>query len=402
MPYYIKVNIDFMKYKIIFLIISAVLILFGLADIIIKGGPLLGIDFSGGIIILAKFKEPVQIADVRSALSKIGLGESIIQHVGKENKEVQIRIRMPQPKKVEGEDSIEKLLNLYSEKVDAALHNYFDKGINKQNKYDLNLIGKDSLKDILINLNPLKASGLDETINERYNDYAEKIINKKLQQGGLFKDFSELDNIEGVPTSIIRLIKNRFYLSNLIIEGTEIVGPHVSKELQTKAFWAVSFALAGMLIYIWVRFELLWGGAAVLCLVHDVLITLGLFTLSNREINLPVIAAFLTLIGYSINDTIVVYDRIRENLNVMRGKPLDVIINKSINQTFSRTILTSLTTLFTVAMLFFFGGKTLNDFSFVIFIGIITGTYSSIYIASVVILLWREYEKKKRLASVKK
>ncbi len=402
MPYYIKVNIDFMKYKTFFLILSSALILFGLVDIAIKGGPLLGIDFSGGIIVLAKFKEPVSTGDVRNALSKIGLGDSIIQHVGKENKEVQIRIRMPKQKKGEGEDAIEKILNTYSKKVNDALHNHFDKGINTENKYDLNQIGKDSLRDFLIKENPFKLSDTSDLLTERYNDYAEKIINKRLELGGIFKDFKELNDIEGVPLSIIKLIKNKFYLSHLIIEGTETVGPHVSKELQTKAFWAVFFALAGMLIYIWIRFELLWGVAAVLCLIHDVLITLGIFTLTNREINLPVIASFLTLIGYSINDTIVVYDRIRENLNVMRGKALDIIINTSINQTLSRTLLTSLTTLFAVAMLFFFGGKTLNDFSFVLFIGIITGTYSSIYIASVIILLWRTYEKKKRMAAVKK
>jgi len=402
MPYYIKVNIDFMKYKKFFLILSSVLILLGLADIFIKGGPLLGIDFSGGIIVLAKFKEPVSTGDVRSALSKIGLGDSIIQHVGKENKEVQIRIRMPKKKKGEGEDSIEKILNIYSKRVNDALHNHFDKGINTENKYDLNQIGRDSLRDFLIKENPFKLSDTNEALIARYNDFAEKIVNKRLERGGIFNDFKELDEIQGVPLSIIKLIKNKFYLSHLIIEGTETVGPHVSKELQTKAFWAVFFALAGMLIYIWIRFELLWGIAAVICLIHDVLITLGIFTLTNREINLPVIASFLTLIGYSINDTIVVYDRIRENLNVMRGKALDIIINTSINQTLSRTLLTSLTTLFAVAMLFFFGGKTLNDFSFVLFVGIITGTYSSIYIASVIILLWRTYEKKKRLEAVKR
>jgi preprotein translocase subunit SecF len=186
------------------------------------------------------------------------------------------------------------------------------------------------------------------------------------------------------------------------MEAVEVVGPHVSEELKNKAFWAVIFALGGMLIYIWIRFEFLWGLAAVICLFHDVMITLGLYTLMNREINLPIIAAFLTLIGFSLNDTIVVYDRIRENINAMKGKSLYQQINISINQTMSRTLLTSLTVFLVTLMLFLFGGKTLNDFSVVMLIGVIVGTYSSIYIASALILIWRTYQKERRKLVVTK
>jgi len=396
MPYYIRANIQFMKNKYLIIAISGCLVLFGILCLIIRGGPILGIDFSGGMMFTIKFNQPEDIGEIRNTLSSLGLGDSVIQSIGNQNNEVQIRVKMPKAPKEKSEASMEQLLNTLSKQVVDALRDKFDHGIDKTNKLDLNMLGADSLKDIFKAKNPLR---LTEENFATYDQYAIKIANKKLELGGIFSSFQPLESIEGLPATLTRFVKEQFYLSTLIVEGVEIVGPHVSQDLQTKAFWATMFALAGMLVYIWVRFEFLWGLSGVLFLFHDVLFTLGLFTLMNREINLPVIAAFLTLIGYSINDTIVVFDRIRENLNVMRGKPLDWLINTSINQTLSRTLLTVLTVFFVAAMLFFFGGKTLNDFSFIVLIGILVGTFSSVA-SSTVILLWRDHERNKKITAI--
>ncbi|MBN2372347.1 protein translocase subunit SecF [bacterium] len=175
------------------------------------------------------------------------------------------------------------------------------------------------------------------------------------------------------------------------IRRVEMVGPKVGKDLREKGIWAIIFASLGILIYVWWRFEFVYSLGAIMALVHDVLVTIGAFSLTNREFTLPVIAALLTIIGYSINDTIVVFDRVRDNNKILRGKPLEEILNTSINETLSRTILTSLTTFFVVFCLFVMGGPVINDFAFALIIGVIVGTYSSIYIASPVALFLHKF-----------
>ncbi len=171
------------------------------------------------------------------------------------------------------------------------------------------------------------------------------------------------------------------------------IGPAIGQELKTKAFWAILLALGVIIIYIWWRFEFRFGVAAIIALAHDVLITLGIFALTGHQITLGVIAALLTIVGYSLNDTIVVFDRIREDMHIMRKSSFPEIMNLSINQTLSRTVLTSLTTLVVVLFLWLFGGQVINNFAFALMIGVIVGTYSSIFIASPVLLLWQKKKK---------
>ena len=173
--------------------------------------------------------------------------------------------------------------------------------------------------------------------------------------------------------------------------NVEIVGPKVGSELRRQAVYVTLYALAGMLIYIAFRFEWVYGAAAVIAVFHDVLITLGLFSLLHFEISLTVIAALLTLVGYSMNDTIVIFDRIRENLRLMRREPFATIVNRSINQTLSRTILTSGLTFLTVLVLFFMGGQVLRSFSFALVVGILVGTYSSFGIAAPLVVAWNHW-----------
>jgi preprotein translocase subunit SecF len=176
------------------------------------------------------------------------------------------------------------------------------------------------------------------------------------------------------------------------IRRVEFVGPQVGRDLQLQALYAVLFGLAGILLYIAVRFDLKGGVAAVIAVFHDVIVCLGALSLTNREFSLPVLAALLTIIGYSVNDTIVAYDRLRENRGKsLRGLTFAQQMNLAVNQTLSRTILTSLTTFFSAAILLFFGGKTLEDFAFVLFVGVITGTYSTTYVAAAIVVDWTNY-----------
>ncbi|MEO0276462.1 MAG: protein translocase subunit SecF [candidate division WOR-3 bacterium] len=194
------------------------------------------------------------------------------------------------------------------------------------------------------------------------------------------------------PDSVIKVFKKNLDY-NVILERTENVGPRIGKELQYKALEAVFIGMVLMLVYIALRFNLKFGIAAVIALFHDVIITLGMMVLLGREITIPLIAAFLTIVGYSINDSIIVSDRIRENLKKIKGSFFE-IANKSINQTLSRTIITSGTTLFVVISLLLLGGPVLRDFSLALFIGIIVGTYSSIFIVAALVCDWER--KKKR------
>ena len=192
------------------------------------------------------------------------------------------------------------------------------------------------------------------------------------------------------------MLKQETVTGPYTIRGFDLVGPKVGKELQTQAFSATLLALLGMLVYVGFRFEFIYGLAAVIAVFHDTIITIGLFSLLDKEVSLTVIAALLTLVGFSMNDTIVVFDRIRENLPQMRREKFDTVVTLSINQTLSRTILTSGLTFLTALALWLFGGQVLNGFSFALVAGIIFGTYSSIFIAAPILIYCREWMEKRR------
>ena len=200
--------------------------------------------------------------------------------------------------------------------------------------------------------------------------------------------------------SVESALTSNYKDSKFEIEQVEIVGPTAGKQLQKQAMLATVYSLIGMLIYLWFRFELIYGVAAVVAVFHDTLITIGAFSLTNKEITLTVIAAILTLIGYSMNDTIVVFDRIRENLGMNRREGLAEVVNRSINQTLSRTVLTSGLTFLTVLSLYLFGGEVLHGFSFALVIGILIGTYSSIAVAAPMLVAYQEWRAKRGKSAV--
>ncbi|OMH41319.1 protein translocase subunit SecF [Desulfurobacterium indicum] len=197
--------------------------------------------------------------------------------------------------------------------------------------------------------------------------------------------------VEEIKTTLMSKLKDKVQILRV-----EMIGPAVGKELKEKGLLAVLYSFIAILIYVAWRFEPVFAVTSVLALIHDALITVGFLMVTGREFNLPVVAAILTVIGYSINDTIVVFDRIRENMQIYKNsKPFEELVNESINQTLSRTIITSLTTFFVVLCLFLFGGSTINNFSFALLVGIITGTYSSIFIASSLVVDWYRIRKRK-------
>ncbi len=202
-------------------------------------------------------------------------------------------------------------------------------------------------------------------------------------------------NHDAAREQIVGALNSNYHGGTATVQSTDIVGPTAGKQLTRQAGWAVLWSLMGMLVYLWFRFEFIYGAAAVIAVFHDTLITIGFFSLLNTEITLTVVAAILTLVGYSMNDTIVVFDRIRENLQTMRRATLSEVVNKSINQTLSRTILTSGLTFLTVLSLFIFGGEVLHGFSLALVIGILIGTYSSIAVAAPMLVAWTDWRASK-------
>jgi preprotein translocase subunit SecF len=263
-------------------------------------------------------------------------------------------------------------------------------GADANGRLDLNNNGAAALADRL--RDPLQTAGVSMS-ETQLQDVAKAITEYRdtPPRSGLITDYNALSGVPGVTSQVISLLRQQTFLSPFTIRSTDVVGPKIGADLQHQAVLAVLYALGGMLVYIAFRFEWIYGVAAVVAVFHDTIITIGLFSLFHKEISLTVVAALLTLVGYSMNDTIVVFDRIRENLKLLRREPLESLINRSVNQTLSRTVLTSGLTLLTALSLLLFGGTVLNGFSFALVVGIIVGTYSSIFVASPILIFWQSF-----------
>ena len=290
-------NIDFVGKRKLALMISAILILIGLASLIVKGGPDYGIDFAGGTLVQVKFSKATDAAEVKKALSGLDLGSPVVQYFGEDQDEFLIRV----------------------EKTSAEL--------------------------------------------------------------------------QGFSSQILAALEQSYEKGNVDVRRVEMVGPQVGKDLRSKGLQAILYAMLGILVYVSWRFEFRFAVGAIIALAHDVMITLAAFSVFGKEIDLPIIAAFLAIIGYSLNDTIIVYDRIRENLGKHHKESFSFIVNRSINETLSRTLLTSGTTLLVVLALFVLGGGVIHNFAFAMLVGILVGTYSSIFVASPVLIYWVERKK---------
>ncbi len=368
-------NIDFLGKKWYFLAFSLVFSVAGILSMLFWHGVPLGVDFRGGTLVYVKFAHTPSNDAIRGALDKVGLPNAKIQSYGPAaNNEVLIDLA--------GQETSEAALDKGKAQIISALETNAPAG-----KQDLNNASSLTIKNYLMEKDPLH---LGTDADARYTTLAQAIMDyRDKSQGGVLHSLDELKGVAG-PVAVASL-QEGFFLSDFGVRNVEIVGPQVGKQLQTQAKLAVLYSLAGMLVYLGVRFEWIYGVAAVVTVFHDTLITVGAFSLTNKPISLTVVAAILTLVGYSNNDTIVVFDRIRENIKLMRREKLADIVNRSINQTLSRTILTAGLTFLTVLALYLFGGEVLHGFSFALVIGILIGTYSSIAIAAPILVAYQEW-----------
>ena len=389
-------NIDFLGKKWYFLAFSVLFSVAGLLSMAFWHGIPLGVEFRGGTDAYVKFTQAPSLDQIRADLDHAGLHNARIQRFGEAaNNEVLISLSLEKTSSTSdltaGKNTI---IDALGKDSPAA------KDPANASKKDLNNAAFLTVQSDLMDRDPLKAADAAQ----KYAAAAQAIVDFRDKDKDNAGVLTSLDSLSGVvDPRIVTTIKQDFYLSNFGVRRVEIVGPQVGKQLQNQAVLAVLYSLAGMLVYLWFRFELIYGVGAVVACFHDTLITLGAFSLANKEISLTVIAAILTLVGYSMNDTIVVFDRIRENIKLMRRERLDVIVNRSINQTLSRTILTSGLTFLTVLSLYLFGGEVLRGFSFALVIGIIIGTYSSIAVAAPMLVAyqeWRAAQGRRTLAPV--
>jgi preprotein translocase subunit SecF len=376
-----KPDFNFMKYKLFAFGLSGIIIIGGIINITKGKGLSEGIDFAGGSLVRVMLKNEIPIDEVRRLLSKIGLEKSRIQEIGASKREYLIRSMQTSEKSQEEEIEAHEIIG---NKVIEALRLQEDKAALEKGLKDLNTIGERELTLILEAVFPEEASAI-----------AQNILSSRISEG-IIRDYAQLQQERGISREIIDTLEGKTFLGSLAVLSKETVGPQVGHDLRKKATQAVIWALIGMLIYIGVRFKLAYGVAAILTLAHDVLITLSIFSLTNREINLPVIAAMLTIVGYSLNDTIVIFVRVRDNLRILRKHDFERILDTSINQTLSRTVITSGTTFLTVLALFLFGGEVINDFAFTMIIGVVTGTYSSIYQSCPLLHYWNKIFKPKK------
>ena len=383
MEFFRNTNIDFLGKKWYFLAFSLVFSVAGLLSILFWHHIPWGVDFRGGTLVTVKFNHTPDENAIRSSLDRAGLHNFKLQRYGvaSNNEElIDLDVR----------ETSEQALDQGKLKIIQALESHAPAG-----KIDLNNASVLTIKNYLMDKDPLHVGPDDQ----KYGAQAQAIVdyrNKAL--GGVLNSPDQLQNATGVDPQAVASLPDGVYVSDFAVRDVQIIGPQVGSQLRTQAGLATLYSLLGMLVYLGFRFEWIYGVAAVITVFHDTLITVGAFSLLKVDITLTVIAAILTLIGYSNNDTIVVFDRIRENIKLMRREKLSDIVNRSIKQTLSRTILTAGLTFLTVLALLLFGGEVLFGFSLALVIGILIGTYSSIAIAAPILVAYQDWriEKGKR------
>jgi preprotein translocase subunit SecF len=398
-------NIDWMGKAKYFYGLSGILLIAGLISIYHAGGLRQGIDFKGGTNVDVRFAQPANTEQIRTALQSQGLGTTEIQTISSSGVGPSNEVLIFVPQKAQNDQAED---NSRDEVVKALDTVYGSKDASKPN---FNAATPTSLTSVLTAKDPLN---LSVNAGDQYQQLARRVLAyRDGQAGGVLTSFDDLSKVDGVTPAVSSSLKNDYVLGTFAIRSVEIVGPKVGGELRSQAIYVTLYALGGMLLYIAFRFhgselvgptsgnqgniilriidKIIFGSAAVLAVFHDVLITLGFFSIFKFEISLTVIAALLTLVGYSMNDTIVIFDRIRENSRLLRKESFADVVNKSINQTLSRTILTSGLTFLTVLVLFLMGGQVLRAFSFALVVGIVVGTYSSFGIAAPLVVAWNHW-----------
>ncbi|MBV9495884.1 MAG: protein translocase subunit SecF [Acidobacteria bacterium] len=377
MQLFVDTKYDFVKWRLAAVAFSVIFVLAGFG-FYLKNGINWGIDFAGGANIVLKFKDAVPLDRLRSDLK-----DAAIQQYGKaEDKSV--LIRLPQQKR-EGDYAgqiVEKLRqDLNPGAAPAAL--------------DLNFHGRDRLTDLFMQKDPA-TKGTNDQARTYYADLAQAIINKRSELG-LFTSYDQLNTVPGLTTNVVQVLRGNSYLGAFNVLNQETVGPQVGAELQQKAVLAVILSTLAMGLYLWIRFDAMFGASAIVCILHDIFVSVAFLGMINGEVSLNIVAALLLIVGFSINDTVVMYDRVRENRKKIKTRmSFEDQLNMAMNQTLSRTILTSGTVVIVLIALLLFGGKVIHEFAWILLVGVLAGTYSTITIVPAVAIAWNNMTGRKR------
>jgi preprotein translocase subunit SecF len=376
----------FIKWRFLAFALSGLIILGGVYLYITRGFNW-GIDFSGGTLIEVGFQKPTRVPQVRAALAAIGLGDAQITRIGGEDKffiktMASLKQRQQPGEKLEDIEEYE----IVAREIRRAIMDPAERENWQAGKLDLNNSAEGEIARFLRD----KGVGDEDAL-----DSARRIIELRKSGSGILADFAVLEKA-GVKHRVVALLREQAFFSKFTFLSVEFVGPQVGQDLRRKATLACIWALIGMLVYIGFRFKFLYGLSGILTLAHDVLVALSFILFFRIEMSLQVVAAILTIVGYSINDTIVVFDRLRDNLKIMRKDDLEAVLDKSLNQTLSRSIFTSLTVLLTVLSLFLFGGEVIRPFAFTMLVGVIAGSYSTIYQSCSWLKVWERFLLKRK------
>jgi preprotein translocase subunit SecF len=377
MQIFVNTKYDFVKWRFHAVAFSVIFAIIG-AAMFIKNGVNWGIDFAGGANIVLKFRDAVPMDRLRADLA-----DASIQQYGKAP-DRSVLIRLPQQKR-EGD---------YAGLTVATLN----KDLNPESasgKLDLNFRGRDPIADLIYTADPDKL-GTNDFAQKHYQTIAQNIISKRSDLG-IFTNINQAMSATGVTPGVAGVLHDKAFVGAFNVLNQETVGPQVGKELQSKAVWAVVFSTLAMGIYLWLRFDLMFGVAAIVCIVHDVAVSLAFLAMIQGEFSLNIVAALLLIVGYSINDTVVTYDRVRENRRKIKTRAtLEEQLNLAMNQTLSRTILTSGSVIIVLIALLLFGGKVIHEFAWILLIGVIAGTYSTVTIVPAVAIAWNHVTGRKR------
>ncbi len=369
MQIFVNTKYDFVKWRFHAVVFSLIWIVIG-AVMFVKNGINWGIDFAGGANIVLRFKDTVPVDRLRALLT-----DASIQSYGKAEDNA-VLIRLPEQKKES--DYAGNTVN----RLNAALNPEAAGG-----KVDLNFRGRESVTDLLFQADPdHKGTGVEA--RRYYEGVAQNIISKRSELG-LFRNMQQVLGVNGVTTGIAGVLNGKTFLGSFNVLNQETVGPQVGRELQQKAIWAIVLSTLAMGAYLWIRFDIMFGAAAIVCIIHDVCMSLAFLGMINGEASLNIVAALLLIVGFSINDTVVMYDRVRENRRKIKTRmTFEEQLNLAMNQTLSRTILTSGSVVIVLIALILFGGKVIHEFAWILLIGVLAGTYSTITIVPAVAIFW--------------
>ncbi len=384
MEFFRETKFDFLGVKTWFIGASILVMAAGVFSIMTRGFAY-GIDFRGGADVVLKFREAPEVAGLRSALGEAGFSGLTIQSIGEPaDNEVLIRLDPGGEEQAPGAEA--ERPDIASEILRAL--RTADEQQAAAGKLDLNVAGEAEIRTAL-------EAGLGPGSESAADSAALAIRAARTEQGGLLSSMDQIKALEGISPEAAAWLSANAIMGRFAIRSVDYVGPAVGGELRAKARWAVLWSLVAMLIYIGFRFKgAAYGVSAIVTLAHDVLVTLGFLSFFQKEFDLTVLAAVLTIVGYSVNDTIVIFDRVRENLRLHRQTEIEKVFNNSINQCLSRTILTSLLVFMVLLSIWGFGGSRLEPFSFTLIVGVISGSYSTIYIASPMVIWWLRWTRR--------